>query len=472
MAELENEEAVASEVSEVHEPVWVPESEVLGLLAGADPKLFWQRYLSGVRVYTGDGVLIESGEFSGKRNREALWDITAKAGGERTTNYRLRDWLVSRQRYWGCPIPVVYDPDGKPHLIPEEHLPWELPSDVDFTPTGKAPLASSKELHERVTRIFGEGWTPEYDTLDTFVDSSWYFMRYLDPKDEHEFTDVELVKKWMPVKRYSGGSEHTTMHLLYARFFYKALYDLALAPTPEPFMERFNRGIILGPDGAKMSKSKGNVVNPDEYVAKYGADAVRLNLAFIGPYNEPGHYPWSLEGAEAMRRFLDRIYRMRENLTDEAPDEETARLLAKTTVKVATQIERYKFNTALSALMVLLNALEKLPKVSKKAYHTYLRLLAPLAPHITEHLWKETGGEGLLALTLWPSVDESLLTDDEVTVIVQVNGKKRGEVSIAPDAPEEVAREAALALPALSGARVSKLIYVPGRIINIVLETG
>src|SRR3989338_2161596 len=191
-------------------------------------------------------------EFAKKFNLPILetkfadWDEIIAMGGIKTTQYRIRDWLVSRQRYWGCPIPIVYEPDGKPHAVPAEHLPWLLPTDVDFKPTGKAPLASSKELQERVTKIFGEGWTPEYDTLDTFVDSSWYFLRYLDPKDSHDFSDAALMKKWLPINRYSGGSEHTTMHLLYARFFMKALYDLALVPVDEPFTERFNRGLIMG----------------------------------------------------------------------------------------------------------------------------------------------------------------------------------------------------------------------------------
>ncbi|MFZ2500914.1 MAG: leucine--tRNA ligase, partial [Minisyncoccia bacterium] len=266
--------------------------------------------------YTGSGTLVNSGEFTGRDSEEAKWDIVKYVDGEKTTQYRIRDWLVSRQRYWGCPIPIVYDPEGNPHTVPAEHLPWILPTDVDFKPTGESPLASSKELKERVTKIFGEGWTPEYDTLDTFVDSSWYFLRYLDPKDSHDFSDQSLMKKWLAVDRYSGGSEHTTMHVLYARFFMKALYDLSLVPVDEPFTERFNRGLIMGPDGAKMSKSKGNVLNPDEFVQKYGADAVRIYLAFIGPYNEPGSYPWNLDGVTSMRKFLDRITRLVDRSTE------------------------------------------------------------------------------------------------------------------------------------------------------------
>src|SRR5690606_32909055 len=258
-------------------------------------------------AYTGDGLLRNSGAFDGRETREAMADIVTAVGGELVTTYRMRDWLVSRQRYWGCPIPIVYDPEGNPHPVPAEHLPWTLPTDVDFAPSGVSPLATSKELQERVERIFGAGWTPEYDTLDTFVDSSWYFLRYLDPEDTHDFSDQERMRRWLPVHRYSGGSEHTTMHLLYARFFTKALYDLALVPIAEPFVERYNRGLILGPDGQKMSKSKGDVLNPDTVVAALGADAVRMYLAFIGPYNEPGNYPWNLDGTASMRRFLDRI---------------------------------------------------------------------------------------------------------------------------------------------------------------------
>jgi leucyl-tRNA synthetase len=347
-----------------------------------------------------------------------------------------------------------------------------LPEDVSFGEGESSPLASSKELKERVERLFGKGWTPEYDTLDTFVDSSWYFLRYLDPKDEHNFSDLELMKKWMPVERYSGGSEHTTMHLLYARFFTKALYDLALCPVSEPFTERYNRGLILGTDGAKMSKSKGNVVNPDEFVGKYGADAVRSYLAFIGPYNEPGHYPWNLDGVDSMRRFLDRIFRLKEALVDEEPDEALLRKVAKANAKVASDIERFKFNTALSALMVLLNLLEELPKTPRKIYREFLQLLSPFAPHLAEELWADTSGEGILAATPWPSAPSEFLQEETVTVVVQVRGKRKGEIVLSPDAPKEEAEAAALMLPALSGVEPGKVIYVPGRIINIVPEEG
>ncbi|MBU1292860.1 leucine--tRNA ligase [Patescibacteria group bacterium] len=423
--------------------------------------------------YTGSGVLQDSGEFSGMSSEEAKEAIVKFVEGELTTNYRIRDWLVSRQRYWGCPIPVVYDPEGTPHIVPSEHLPWLLPEDVDFTLSGKSPLATSKELKERVTTLFGEGWTPEYDTLDTFVDSSWYFLRYLDPEDVHDFSDQALMKKWLPVDRYSGGSEHTTMHLLYARFFHKALYDLALVPTPEPFNERMNRGLIMGPDGQKMSKSKGNVVNPDEFVQKFGADAVRMYLAFIGPYNEPGNYPWSLDGVVSMRRFLDRIVWLSGRLVDEEPDAALRKSLSQASTKVATDTERFKFNTAISSLMVLVRDMDGYEKLSKAAYKDLLLFLAPFAPHLAEHLWKTVGGTSSIHLESFPHYPDGV-EETEMTIIVQVNGKKRGEITVPVDATQDVVEKGAETIPSLATLlheeQVIRKIYVPGRILNFVIN--
>ncbi|MBU6214626.1 leucine--tRNA ligase [Patescibacteria group bacterium] len=422
--------------------------------------------------YTGSGALINSGDFSGRNSEEAKWDIAASVGGKKTTNYRIRDWLISRQRYWGCPIPIVYGPDGKPHAIPAEHLPWMLPTDVDFKPTGRAPLASSEELKERVIRIFGEGWTPEYDTFDTFMDSSWYFLRYLDPKDAHDFSEAALMKKWMPVNRYSGGSEHTTMHLLYARFFMKALYDLALVPVDEPFAERFNRGLIMGPDGQKMSKSKGNVVNPDEFVQRYGADAVRLYLAFIGPYNEPGSYPWNLDGVASMRKFLERIERLVdvEKKSTDIVSPYIGQVVAKTSKKIADDGDRFKFNTGVAALMSLLNELEALPETPTEALAQFVIMLAPFAPHLADHLWERLGGEGSVHQQAWPSTEVAAATEHEV--VVQVNGKRRGSITLPAGTPEEEAIAAARALSpvaaALGGKDPSRVIYLPDRLVNLV----
>ena len=478
--ELENSERaeIAEEEVNRHEAVWIAPSDVTRAnMDHAEIELIVSR-MAQESAYTDNGLLINSGAFNGRENEEAMWDMVAAVGGERVTQYRLRDWLVSRQRYWGCPIPIVYDPEGQPHLVPSEHLPWLLPEDVDFTPTGKSPLASSKELQERVERIFGAGWTPEYDTLDTFVDSSWYFTRYLDSKDEHDFSDQSLMKKWLPVNRYTGGAEHTTMHLLYARFFYKALFDLALVPTNEPFHERFNRGIILGPDGAKMSKSKGNVINPDEVVKKFGADAVRIYLAFIGPYNELGSYPWNLAGTEAMRRFLDRVARLAERVNDVQPTTELTRALAKANLKVAQDSERFKFNTAISALMIALKEYEKLEQVPRTAYIDFLKLLAPFAPHLSEYLYQTVGGDLLkdapsIHLALWPTVGADSFIDEMVTITVQLNGKKKGSIEMERGSAEDAVVAAAEQIPAIAAQanlKTSRIIYVQDRIVNFVIE--
>ncbi|HEX8591426.1 MAG TPA: class I tRNA ligase family protein, partial [Candidatus Paceibacterota bacterium] len=280
-------ESVGEEEEAKHEFKWLPREQVASRLNIPTDQLLWRYMSEGGFATSESGRLVNSGEFSGRNSEDAMWDIVAAVGGTRETQYRLRDWLVSRQRYWGCPIPIVYDPEGKAHAVPPENLPWTLPTDVGSGSVagGGSPLAHSQELKDRVTRIFGEGWTPECDTLDVFMDSAWYYTRYLSPDNAQHFSDPDLMSRWLPINRYSGGSEHTTVHLLYARFFYKALYDLALVPTAEPFIERYNRGLIMGTDGQKMSKSKGNVLNPDEIVAVHGADAVRMYLAFIGPYN-------------------------------------------------------------------------------------------------------------------------------------------------------------------------------------------
>lgn len=425
----------------------------------------------GELPYTGDGSLVDSGSYSGRNSVGCRDEITSAVGGRITTQYRLRDWLVSRQRYWGCPIPVVYDPEGKPHPVPAEHLPWLLPTDVDFTPNDQSPLASSAELKERVTRIFGEGWTPEYDTLDTFVDSSWYFTRYLSPHNTVNFSDPEMMRRWLPVNRYSGGSEHTTMHLLYARFFIKALYDMALVPIDEPFVERYNRGLIMGPDGQKMSKSKGNVLNPDEFVRAYGADAVRTYLAFIGPYNEPRSYPWQLDGVASMRKFLDRVYRQVERASNSvaaSPKLESAVALA--AQKIAGDGERFKFNTAVAALMILVNECETCDTLPTQVARQLVILLAPFAPHLAEHLWERVGGDGSVHEQAWPTLGG---VEEARKVVVQVNGKRRGAIELGGDTSEDEAVREARRLPAVAaifgGREPTRVIYVPKKIINFVL---
>ncbi len=432
-------------------------------------KYFFNIYLNETAV-TESGILVNSGEFDGMDSEEAKVAITKKVGGTLTSTYRLRDWSVGRQRYWGVPIPIVYDPEGKAHPIPEEHLPWLLPEDVDFTPTGEPPLAKSKELAERTEKIFGKGWTPEVETLDTFVDSSWYFLRYIDNSNDEIFASEEAQKQWMPVDLYFGGAEHTTMHLLYSRFWQKVLYDLGYVQDSEPYKCRVNRGLILGPDGNKMSKSKGNVIDPDEHVKRVGADSVKMYLAFMGPYGETANYPWDMGGIAGIRRFLERVYGLSEHIAD-SEDKEMTKLLHKTILKLHSDIPACKFNTAISALMVFVNHAEKLG-ITKQSYETFLKLLAPFAPHLSEELWEKQGHDTSIHEEVFPQADEKLAEDSEVTIGVQINGKLRGSITLSPNASEEEALALVQKDEKLSeklAGSVEKVIYIPGKIINLIV---
>jgi leucyl-tRNA synthetase len=388
-----------------------------------------------------------------------------------TNTYRLRDWSIGRQRYWGVPIPIVYDPQGKAHVVPEEHLPWVLPEDVDFRPTGVAPLAKSEELKRRTVEIFGEGWTPEVETMDTFVDSSWYFLRYLDNKNDSIVSSLERQKEWMPIDMYFGGAEHTTMHLLYSRFWQKALFDLGLVTESEPYKHRINRGLILGPDGNKMSKSKGNVIDPDDHVKTVGADTVKMYLAFMGPYGETSNYPWDMGGIAGIRRFLERVYGLDSHIRD-IENSDVTKLLHKTIEKVCADVPQYKFNTAISAMMIFINTAEK-EGLSKDSYATFLKLLAPFAPHLTEELWSTLGKTESIHKENFPTADMALTVDDTVNLAVQINGKMRGTISVKADATEEEVREAVEKEDQFKKyitTDVLKIIYVPKRIINLILK--
>jgi len=397
-------------------------------------------------------------------------EITETVKGKLVKTYRLRDWGISRQRFWGVPIPIVYDPEGNAHPVPDEHLPWLLPTDVDHTPDGTSPLARSKELLERTENIFGAGWKPEVETMDTFVDSSWYFYRYLDNKNTEVFADPERMKAWMPIDLYMGGAEHTTMHVLYSRFWVKALHDIGLVAEQEPYTVRRNRGLILGPDGNKMSKSKGNVIDPDEIVARLGADTVRMYLAFMGPYGVTTNYPWDPNGVVGVHRFLERVWKLQSKVVDtETPP--TAQL-HKSIKKMTADIEEYKFNTSITQMMILLNEWEKVEVVSQSEYKVLLQLLAPFAPHMAEELWYATGESGSVHAASWPQFDELLTKDDTVTIGVSINGKVRAELSVAAEASIQEVETQALALPRvveyLAGKSIKKVIVVPGRIVNIV----
>ncbi len=425
-------------------------------------------------AYTGDGEHVNSEFLDGLAldgAKRAIIDwLEKEAKGEGVINYRLRDWLLSRQRYWGAPIPIVYDPDGNAHPIPDEHLPWMLPTDVEFKPEGTSPLGQSEELKKRVEDIFGEGWTPEIDTMDTFVCSSWYYLRYLDAQNSDKAFDFERVKKWMNVDMYIGGPEHACMHLIYARFVMMALHDFGFTDCDEPFQRLVHQGLVTK-DGAKMSKSKGNVVSPDEFVEKYGSDTFRMYLMFMGPFTDGGD--WSDQGITGIARFVDRFWGL---ITEESEVKDTAALekaLHKLIKKCSEDIEKFNFNTAIAAMMEFLNFAVK-NGVDQESKKVLTRLISPIAPHLAEECWEALGGEGFVVSAEWPEYDEKLTVDDVVVIGVQVNGKVRGEIEVGKDASQEEAIEAAKKIENvqkfLGEGEIVKTIYVPGRILGFVMK--
>lgn len=457
----------AREENEKFDVVWMPAKDfVPENITNIELAAWLERIAGEEKIFTGKGVLFESGEFTGMTSDEAKEKITEKVGGQIKKTYRLRDWGISRQRYWGCPIPIVYGPDGAPHRVPAEHLPWTLPEDVDFTPDGTAPLARSKELFERTEKIFGQGWTPEVETMDTFVDSSWYFYRYLDPKNEHEFAGNGVLENWMPVDMYFGGAEHTTMHLLYSRFWVKAMQSIGMVSHSEPYKRRMNRGLILDHQGLKMSKSKGNVVDPDEVVKNVGADTVRMYLAFMGPYGS-ANYPWDPNGVVGVRRFLEKTWRLHESIADtDTLDKKVHKLIA----EIGADIDQFKFNTCISKMMIFVSEAEK-TGITKTHYETLLKLLSVFAPHMSEELWYMLGNTESIHLQDWPTYDESMLVEDEVTFIIQVNGKLRARIEMPSGSTQDEVFAQAMADEGVSKfveGEPKKVIFVQDKLLNIV----
>lgn len=427
-----------------------------------------------VNAHENAGVLKDSGPFTGRSISPELitemvdW-MEKESIARRKVTYRLRDWLISRQRYWGAPIPVVYDPEGNPHPVPEEHLPWVLPTDAEFLPKGTAPLGTSKELLERTERIFGKGWKPEIDTMDTFVCSSWYFFRFADPHNQNAFASAEALKNWLPVDLYMGGAEHTVLHLMYARFFTKALHRHGMISFTEPFQKLRHQGMILAEDGSKMSKSKGNVINPDEVVELYGADTIRLYEMFMGPLE--AMKPWNTASIIGPRRFLERVWRLSQKVNGDSLGS-AEHVFHQTIKKVGTDIESFNMNTAVSQLMICLNAFETLPSIPKSAYEDFLKLLAPFAPHLTEELWHELGHSDSIHKTPWPTFDPAKLESETVTLAVQIAGKTRGTCMV-PRMATEVEVIAAIKndpkLAVYIPEAPKKVVYVPGRIISFIV---
>jgi leucyl-tRNA synthetase len=434
------------------------------------------------KAYTGEGPAINSGFLDGlyveeAKERMIFW-LGENAVGRRAVTYRLRDWLISRQRYWGTPIPIVYCPEHGAVPVPEEDLPVLLPEDADFIPTGESPLKRDPNFYNTMCPRCGGPATRETDTMDTFMDSSWYQYRYLSPHHEDGPFDAERGKKWLPVDQYTGGIEHAVMHLLYTRFFTKVMRDLGLADFDEPMLRLFNQGIILGEDAEKMSKSRGNVVNPQDFVDRYGSDALRCFLMFIGPWDQGG--PWDGRGIEGVSRFLRRSLSLAaEGASDaQADPSELPRRTNRLIKKVGEDLALFRFNTALAALMEHTNYLLAVRgEVGEEAWdaalRTYALALAPLAPHHAEQLWADLGEEYSVHTQEWPDYDESLIAKEEVTLVVQVNGKVRDRVSVPADVSEEDAKELALQSERvrqhIEGKDLRKSIYVPGRLVNLVV---
>jgi len=433
-------------------------------------------------AHTTDGLLVNSSTFDGLTSDEAknmiATAIESAGKGKRVTNYHLRDWLVSRQRYWGAPIPMTWCETCGVQPVEPSALPVLLPRDVDFKPTGKSPLVDSVTFHDVVCPKCGGPARRECDTMDTFVDSSWYYLRYVDAKNAEVFAEPEALKKWCPVDLYVGGAEHAVMHLLYARFFSYALHDLGYVDFEEPFLKLRNQGLILGPDGEKMSKSRGNVVNPDEVVEQYGADALRLYEMFMGPLEDAK--PWDTSGIVGVRRFLDKVWMMRERvvppvIASEAKQSlDVIRIVHKTIKKVSEDIDGMKFNTAISAMMICANALHVAETIPRDAYESFVKILATFAPHLGEEIWHDLGNASSVFDESWPTYDAALLVDDSVAIAVQVNGKLRGTIQMDPTSNEKDVQDRAMATENvakfLEGTEIVKVIYVPGRLINIVVK--
>jgi leucyl-tRNA synthetase len=405
--------------------------------------------------------------------------------GRFAVNYRLRDWLISRQRYWGAPIPIVYCEKCGTVAVPEKDLPVLLPDDVDFRPTGESPLKFHQAFRQTTCPQCGGPAERETDTMDTFVCSSWYQYRYLSPHFDQAPFDPEVGRYWLPVDQYTGGVEHATMHLIYTRFFTKVLRDMGLVWFDEPMERLFNQGTILGEDGEKMSKSRGNVVPPDDLVARYGADTVRCFLMFIGPWEEGG--PWNSQGIEGVQRFLNRVWMLvvEEPAAQERPaemDERALRRLTHHTIQEATaDLEKFQFNTMLARLMELVNGLMKVRESALRgtpawdeAIDALVRMLAPLAPHIAEELWARLGRPYSVHDQTWPGFDAALAAQEEVELAVQVNGKVRAQLRVPADLADAEVQKLALSQerlqPFLAGQEVVKVIVVPKRLINIVVR--
>ncbi len=430
-------------------------------------------------INTESGILVNSELINGLEVKEAIQKISnwleEEGLGQRKTNYKLRDWVFSRQRYWGEPIPLVYCEDCGWVPVPEEELPVMLPEVENYEPTdtGESPLANITDWVNTTCPKCGKAAKRETDTMPQWAGSSWYFLRYIDPNNEGQLASEEEIQYWMPVDWYNGGMEHTTLHLLYSRFWHKFLYDIGVVNTKEPYNKRTSHGMILGENNEKMSKSRGNVINPDDIVNEYGADTLRTYEMFIGDFEKS--VPWSENGVKGCRRFLDRVWRL-QDIVVEGDDysKELETNIHKTIKKVSEDYETLKFNTAIAALMALLNEFNDIGQITKADIKTYLILLNPVAPHITEELWESLGFDGMLNQSVWPKYDEDKVKDEIIEMPVQVNGKVRGVIKVNNDDTQDIVREKAKenesVMKYLEGKQIIKEIFVIGKIYNIVVK--
>lgn len=429
-------------------------------------------------AFTDYGVLVNSGEFTGMTSEEALsamasW-LEEQGLGEKTVNYKLRDWVFSRQRYWGEPIPLIHCPSCGVVPVPEKELPLKLPDVDQYEPsgTGESPLAGIDAWVNVPCPTCGEPAKRETNTMPQWAGSCWYYLRFIDPHNSEAIADPGLLAKWLPVDMYVGGAEHAVLHLLYARFWHKVLYDEGVVPTKEPFARLRNQTMISGEDGQKMSKSRGNVVNPDSILEAYGADTFRTYEMFMGPMGST--IPWSTASIEGVHRFLGRVWRLSEITQEGKASSEELSMLHKTIQKVTEDMENLSFNTSVAQMMICVNTFYELGQIASSTLRTFLALLAPFAPHMTEELWQMHGGSGSIHCSPWPQFDAELAKDSQVTIAVQVNGKVRGTISVRPDESQENVLSAAKAEPLvakyLAEGTLRKEIYIPGKIVNFVVN--
>lgn len=471
----DNQEPISEEEQAKHELVWVDRKDLNRERMSCSEIVYWLERLEdpAADAYCGEGVNVNSDFLNGLETKEAKEKITSwleeKGLGKAAVNFKLRDWVFSRQRYWGEPIPLVNCDKCGWVPVPVEELPLTLPNVEKYEPTdnGDSPLAAIESWVSTSCPACGGEARRETDTMPNWAGSSWYFLRYIDPKNDDVFADPEKLKYWMPVNLYNGGMEHVTLHLLYSRFWNQFLHDQGHVPASEPYQRRTAHGLIMAENGVKMSKSKGNVVNPDEMIAQYGADALRTYILFMGPFDEP--VPWSTNGLVGVRRFLEKVNRYVEDWSE---GDDQGVIIEPCLKKVGEDIEAMRFNTAVSAMMQMINGLAG-KQCTKAQLQKILIMLCPFAPHLSNELWEKIGNKGLVEEQSWPEVDEKKLLKEVITMAVQVNGKVRAEIEIAPEASESEAKEAALASEGVQkhveGKEIRKVIYVPGRILNIVI---